>query len=154
MSDRIYIFDTTLRDGEQSPGASMNTAEKLRIALQLEKLGVDVLEAGFPAASDGDFDAVSKIAGKLKNTEIAVLARTSKSDIDRAWEAVKGAAKPRIHTFIATSDIHMKYKLKMNRDEVINKAVEAVRYAKTYTDNVEFSAEDGSRSDRDFLCKV
>ncbi len=94
----------------------MNTAEKLRIALQLEKLGVDVLEAGFPAASDGDFEAVSKIAGKLKNTEIAALARTSKSDIDRAWEAIKGAAKPRIHTFIATSDIHMKYKLNMSRE--------------------------------------
>jgi len=154
MSEHIYIFDTTLRDGEQSPGASMNTAEKLRIALQLEKLGVDVLEAGFPAASDGDFEAVSKIAEKLKNTEVAALARTSRSDIDRAWEAVKGAAKPRIHTFIATSDIHMKYKLNMSRGEVIQKAVEAVRYARAFTENVEFSAEDGSRSDRDFLCEI
>jgi 2-isopropylmalate synthase len=154
MSDRVYIFDTTLRDGEQSPGASMNTAEKLRLAIQLEKLGVDIIEAGFPAASDGDFEAVSRIAGKLQNTEIAGLSRASKNDIDRAWQAIQHAAKPRIHTFIATSDIHMKYKLNMSRDEVIKAAVEAVIYAKSFTDNVEFSAEDGSRSDRDFLCKV
>ncbi|MFC1816678.1 2-isopropylmalate synthase [Thermodesulfobacteriota bacterium] len=154
MSDRIIIFDTTLRDGEQSPGASMNTAEKMRLAIQLEKLGVDVLEAGFPAASEGDFEAVSKIAGKLKRTEIAGLARTSKEDIDRAWGAIQNAAKPRIHTFIATSDIHMEYKLKMSRDEVVKTAVEAVTYAKSFTENVEFSSEDGSRSDRDFLCKV
>jgi 2-isopropylmalate synthase len=132
----------------------MNTAEKLRIATQLEKLGIDVLEAGFPAASDGDLEAVSKIAGKLEKTEVAALARTSKNDIDRAWEAIRHAAKPRIHTFIATSDIHLEYKLKMSRDEVIKAAVEAVTYARTLTDNIEFSAEDGSRSDRDFLCKV
>jgi len=143
-----------LRDGEQSPGASMNTAEKLRLATPMEKLGVDVLEAGFPAASDGDFEAVATIAGKIRGIEIAALARTSKEDIDRAWQAVKNAARPRIHTFIATSDIHMTYKLKLSRDEVIAKAVEAVRYAKSFTDNVEFSAEDGSRSDRDFLCRV
>ncbi len=154
MDNRILIFDTTLRDGEQSPGASMNTAEKLRLAVQLEKLGVDIIEAGFPAASDGDFDAVSKIAEKLKNTEIAGLARTSKQDIDRAWGAIQHAAKPRIHTFIATSDIHLEYKLKMSRDEVVQATVDAVRYAKSLTQNVEFSAEDGSRSDRDFLCKV
>jgi len=154
MSERIYIFDTTLRDGEQSPGASMNAAEKLRLATQLEKLGVDVLEAGFPAASDGDFEAVANIARKLKTTEVAGLARASKDDIDRAWGAVQHAAKPRIHTFIATSDIHMEYKLRMSREQVIENAVEAVRYAKSFTDNVEFSAEDGSRSDRDFLCKV
>ncbi|MGD8468976.1 MAG: 2-isopropylmalate synthase, partial [Desulfobacterales bacterium] len=154
MNDQVLIFDTTLRDGEQSPGASMNTAEKLRIATQLEKLGIDVLEAGFPAASDGDLEAVSKIAGKLEKTEVAALARTSKNDIDRAWEAIRHAAKPRIHTFIATSDIHLEYKLKMSRDEVIKAAVEAVTYARTLTDNIEFSAEDGSRSDRDFLCKV
>jgi 2-isopropylmalate synthase len=103
MKDHVLIFDTTLRDGEQSPGASMNTAEKLRIATQLEKLGVDILEAGFPAASDGDLEAVSRIAGKLEKTEVAALARTSKDDIDRAWEAIRHAAKPRIHTFIATS---------------------------------------------------
>ena len=154
MNDHVLIFDTTLRDGEQSPGASMNAAEKLRIATQLEKLGVDILEAGFPAASDGDLDAVSQIAAKLKKTEVAALARTSKSDIDRAWEAIRHASKPRIHTFIATSDIHLEYKLKMSREEVVTAAVEAVKYARTMTDNVEFSAEDGSRSDRDFLCKV
>ena len=154
MNDRVIIFDTTLRDGEQSPGASMNAAEKLRLATQLEKLGVDVLEAGFPAASAGDLEAVSKIAAKLKKTEVAALARTSKDDIDRAWQAIGHAAKPRIHTFIATSDIHLKYKLKMTRDEVVKTAIEAVKYAKSFTDNVEFSAEDGSRSDPDFLCRV
>jgi 2-isopropylmalate synthase len=154
MTDHVLIFDTTLRDGEQSPGASMNTAEKLRLATQLEKLGVDILEAGFPAASEGDLEAVSGIAAKLQRTEVAALARTSKDDIDRAWEAIRHAAKPRIHTFIATSDIHLEYKLKMSRDEVVTAAVEAVKYSKSLTDNVEFSAEDGSRSDRDFLCRV
>ncbi|MBC8199378.1 MAG: 2-isopropylmalate synthase [Desulfobacterales bacterium] len=154
MDEKVIIFDTTLRDGEQSPGASMNAAEKMRIAVQLEKLGVDVLEAGFPAASEGDFEAVSSIAGRLKNTEVAALARTSKKDIDRAWGAIHNAAKPRIHTFIATSDIHMDYKLKMTRDEVVKKAVEAVKYAGSLTDNIEFSAEDASRSDPDFLCRV
>jgi 2-isopropylmalate synthase len=154
MSDRVFIFDTTLRDGEQSPGASMNTAEKLRLAVQLEKLGVDIIEAGFPAASDGDLEAVAAIAGKLQRTVVAGLARASKNDIDRAWAAVKHAAKPRIHTFIATSDIHLQYKLKMSREEVVKAAVEAVKYAKSFTENVEFSAEDASRSDRDFLCKV
>jgi 2-isopropylmalate synthase len=154
MEERVIIFDTTLRDGEQSPGASMNAAEKLRLATQLEKLGVDVLEAGFPAASEGDFDAVSKIAGKLKKTEVAGLARTSKNDIDRAWSAIQHAAKPRIHTFLATSDIHMHYKLNMTRDQVLKTASESVKYAKSFTDNIEFSAEDASRSDRDFLCKV
>jgi 2-isopropylmalate synthase len=154
MNNQVLIFDTTLRDGEQSPGASMNTAEKLRIATQLEKLGINILEAGFPAASDGDMEAVSRIAGKLEKTEVAALARTSREDIDRAWQAIRHAAKPRIHIFIATSDIHLQYKLKMTREEMIGAAVEAVKYASTLTDNVEFSAEDGSRSDRDFLCKV
>jgi 2-isopropylmalate synthase len=154
MEDHVVIFDTTLRDGEQSPGASMNTGEKLRLAIQLEKLGVDVMEAGFPAASEGDFDAVSKIAAKMKKTEVTALARTSKEDIDRAWNAIQHAAKPRIHTFIATSDIHMEHKLKLTRDEVLQASIEAVRYAKSFTDNVEYSAEDGSRSDRNFLCKV
>ena len=154
MNDHVLIFDTTLRDGEQSPGASMNAAEKLRIATQLEKLGVNILEAGFPAASDGDLEAVSRIAGKLEKTEVAALARTSKDDIDRAWGAIRHAVKPRIHTFIATSDIHLEYKLKMSRDEVVKAAVDAVKYARTLTGNVEFSAEDGSRSDRDFLCTV
>jgi len=154
MPEMVKIFDTTLRDGEQSPGASMNTAEKLRLAVQLEKLGVDIIEAGFPAASEGDFEAVSQIAGRLKTTEVAGLARANKQDIDRAWGAIRHAVLPRIHTFIATSDIHLEYKLKMNRQQVLEAAVEAVRYAKTLTANVEFSAEDGSRSDRDFLCSV
>jgi 2-isopropylmalate synthase len=154
MTEIVKIFDTTLRDGEQSPGASMNTGEKLRLAVQLEKLGVDVLEAGFPAASEGDFEAVSQIAAKLKTTEVAGLARANKEDIDRAWNAIRHAAKPRIHTFIATSDIHLEYKLKMSRQQVLQSAIEAVRYAKSLNDNVEFSAEDGSRSDRDFLCRV
>ncbi len=154
MTERVYIFDTTLRDGEQSPGASMNTNEKLRLATQLEKLGVDIIEAGFPAASEGDFEAVSRIAAKLERTEVAGLCRANRDDIEKAWNAVKHAKKPRIHTFIATSDIHLKYKLRMERDEVVKAAVDAVRYAKSFTDNVEFSAEDGSRSDRDFLCKV
>ncbi|MBW2177085.1 MAG: 2-isopropylmalate synthase [Deltaproteobacteria bacterium] len=154
MTEHIKIFDTTLRDGEQSPGASMNTAEKLRLATQLESLGVDTLEAGFPAASDGDFEAVSEIAKKLKRTEVAALSRTSVGDIDRAWGAIQHAARPKIHTFIATSDIHLEYKLKMSRDAVVQEAINAVSYAKTLTSEVEFSAEDGSRSDRDFLCKI
>ncbi len=154
MQERVYIFDTTLRDGEQSPGASMNSGEKLRIATQLEQLGVDVIEAGFPAASEGDFEAVSKIAATLKETQVAGLARASLADIDRAWQAIRHAAKPRIHTFIATSDIHLEYKLQKTREEVLADAVAAVRHARSYTDNVEFSAEDGSRSDRDFLCRV
>jgi 2-isopropylmalate synthase len=152
--DRVIFFDTTLRDGEQSPGASMNTAEKLRLATQLEKLGVDVIEAGFPAASPGDFEAVQAISQKVSKIQVAGLARTSKEDIDRAWGAIKDAAYPRIHTFIATSDIHLKHKLKIDRDEVIKTAVDCVKYAKSFTDNVEFSAEDASRSDRDFLCRV
>ncbi len=152
--EQVTIFDTTLRDGEQSPGASMNTAEKLRLARQLEKLGVDVLEAGFPAASPGDLEAVQMIAQKIRGLQVAGLARTSKEDIDHAWAGVRDAAHPRIHTFIATSDIHLKHKLNMTRDQVVREAVEAVRYAKTFTDNVEFSTEDGTRSDRDYLCRV
>jgi 2-isopropylmalate synthase len=154
MKDKVYIFDTTLRDGEQSPGASMNTAEKLRIATQLEKLGVDAIEAGFPAASEGDFEAVSEIAKKIVNCEVVALARATTHDIDRAWNAVSHAKRPKIHTFLATSDIHMEYKLQMTREEVLKTAVEAVKYACAYTDSVEFSAEDGSRSDPEFLCKV
>jgi len=154
MTEQVKIFDTTLRDGEQSPGASMNTAEKLRLATQLENLGIDVLEAGFPAASEGDFEAVSKIARKMKHVEVAGLARTSKDDIDCAWAAIRDAVKPKIHTFIATSDIHLEHKLKMTRDEVLQKTIEAVKYARSLTESVEFSAEDGSRSDRDYLCKV
>jgi 2-isopropylmalate synthase len=154
MAEKIIIFDTTLRDGEQSPGYSMNTAEKLHFASQLEKLRVDVMEAGFPSSSHGDFEAVQKIAQKIKDVEVAALARASKEDIDAAWGAVKGASNPRIHVFIATSDIHLKHKLRMDRDQVVSRAVEAVKYAKKLTRNIEFSAEDGSRSDRDFLCRV
>ncbi|RLC06113.1 MAG: 2-isopropylmalate synthase [Deltaproteobacteria bacterium] len=152
--NRIIIFDTTLRDGEQSPGASMNKAEKLRIATQLEKLGVDVIEAGFPAASEGDFQAVKAIAKTLKVCQVASLCRANDDDINRGWDAIKDAAHPRIHTFIATSELHMKYKLAMESDQVLEQAVKSVKLAASYTDNVEFSAEDGSRSDPDFLCKV
>ena len=151
---RIIIFDTTLRDGEQSPGASMNQAEKLRIATQLEALGVDVIEAGFPAASDGDYKAVKAIAETLQKTQIAALCRANEQDIRRGWDAVKDAVNPRIHTFIATSELHMKYKLQMEPAQVLKQAVESVKLAASFTKNVEFSAEDGSRSDRDFLCTV
>ena len=154
MTEKVVIFDTTLRDGEQSPGASMNTAEKMRLAVQLERLGVDIIEAGFPAASPGDFEAVRAIASRVKNSQIAALARASKDDIDKAWGSVREAAHPVIHTFIATSDIHLEHKLRMTRDQVVKAAVEAVKYARSLTEKVEFSAEDGSRSDPDFLCKI
>jgi len=150
----IKIFDTTLRDGEQAPGCSMSFDEKLRLARQLEKLGVDIIEAGFPASSDGDFEAVRQIAKEIRGCEIAGLSRANPADIDRVWEAVKHAASPRIHTFIATSDIHLKYKLKKTEDEVLEQACSMVRYARRFTDDVEFSAEDATRSDRDFLCRV
>ena len=152
--NRIIIFDTTLRDGEQSPGASMNQAEKLRIATQLELLGVDVIEAGFPAASKGDFQAVKSIAETLKTAQIAALCRAGEDDIKKGWEAVKNAVNPRIHIFIATSQLHMKYKLQMEPDQVLDQAVKSVRLAASYTVNIEFSAEAGSRSDTDFLCRV
>jgi 2-isopropylmalate synthase len=132
----------------------MNAAEKLHLAVQLEKLGVDVIEAGFPAASPGDLEAVRLIAGRIRKAQVAALARASKEDIDKAWAAVREAAQPRIHTFIATSDIHLEHKLKMTRPQVLEAAAEAVRYAKRFTQNVEFSAEDGSRSDPDFLCRI
>jgi len=154
MSELVKIFDTTLRDGEQSPGATMNVAEKVRVAEQLEKLNVDIIEAGFPISSEGDFEAVKEIAKKIRRSQVAALARTDRLDIERAWEAVKFAKSPRIHTFIATSDIHLKYKLRMTRKEVLNAAVKAVRYAKTLCENVEFSAEDATRSDVDFLITV
>ncbi|MGB4429306.1 MAG: hypothetical protein WBI48_06710, partial [Thermacetogeniaceae bacterium] len=154
MEERVYIFDTTLRDGEQTPGVSLNTEEKLGIARQLARLNVDVIEAGFPVASPGDFDAVQTIAREVKGPVICALARANKNDIDRAAEALKPAERKRIHTFIATSDIHLKYKLKKSREEVLKLAVEAVKYAKQYTDDVEFSAEDASRSDLNFLCDV
>ncbi|WP_235837227.1 2-isopropylmalate synthase [Carboxydothermus islandicus] len=152
--ERVRIFDTTLRDGEQSPGVSLNAMEKLQIARQLQKLGVDVIEAGFPITSPGDKEAVSLIAREVKGVVVAALARASALDIETAWEAIKEAESPRIHTFIATSDIHLKYKLKMDRETVIERAVAAVKLAKKFTADVEFSAEDASRSDLDFLCRV
>lgn len=152
---KIIIFDTTLRDGEQSPGASMNIEEKLRIAQQLQRMNVDVIEAGFPIASDGDYEAVKKIAQSIKGPQIAGLARAGELDINRAWEALKYAGeRGRIHTFIATSDIHMKYKLKMNDQQVLDAAVAAVRLAAGYTPNVEFSAEDAVRTRLPFLAQV
>lgn len=154
MENHIHIFDTTLRDGEQSPGYSMNKSEKLRMALQLERLGVDIMEAGFPIASDGDYETVKEIGKTIKNSKVAALARTATIDIERAASALEQAVKPRIHTFIATSDIHMQYKLKKSREEVIESAVKAVELACSYCDEVEFSAEDASRSDHEFLFRI
>ncbi len=151
---KIYIFDTTLRDGEQSPGASMNVDEKMQMARQLAKLNVDVIEAGFPIASEGDFEAVSRVAKEIKGPTIAALARANDVDIERAWKAVMFADKPRIHTFIATSDIHLKYKLNKSREEVLEDAVRAVKLAKSFTDDVEFSAEDASRTDPEYLIEI
>ncbi|RLA84269.1 MAG: 2-isopropylmalate synthase, partial [Deltaproteobacteria bacterium] len=154
MPEKIIIFDTTLRDGEQSPGASMNVEEKLKVAKQLEKLNVDVIEAGFPASSEGELEAVRAIAQEVHGPQICALARANRDDIDKAWKAIKGADEPRIHTFIATSDIHLKYKLRMSREQVLEALTDAVSYAKKFTDNVEFSPEDATRTDLDFLCQV
>ncbi len=151
---RIYVFDTTLRDGEQSPGCSLNTEEKIRMARQLEALRVDVIEAGFPIASVGDFEAVQLIAKTIEHTTVAALCRTVRADIERAWEAIQYAKKPRIHTFIATSDIHLVHKLKKTRPQVLSDAVAAVKLAKSFCNDVEFSCEDASRSDIEFLCEV
>lgn len=154
MKSSIQIFDTTLRDGEQSPGYSMNQSEKKRMARQIEKLNVDVIEGGFPIASEGDFNTVRAIAKEITSCTVAGLARTSKKDIQRAAEAVRYAPTARIHTFIATSEIHMQHKLKMSEDEVLESAVTAVEYASTMCDEVEFSAEDASRSDPNFLVDI
>lgn len=154
MSSLVKIFDTTLRDGEQSPGYSMDTGEKIRMAQQLARLNVDIIEAGFPVASPGDFEAVQKIAREVQGPTICGLSRANIGDIDRCWDAIKVAKKSRIHTFIATSDIHLKYKLRKSREEVLDDAIQAVRHAKHYTDDVEFSAEDATRSDPDYLVKV
>ncbi|MTV48329.1 2-isopropylmalate synthase [Heliobacillus mobilis] len=154
MSKRVVIFDTTLRDGEQSPGVSLNLQEKLEIAHQLARLGVDVIEAGFPIASPGDFEAVSAVAAQVKGPVIAGLARANRKDIERAAEALRAAEQARIHTFIATSPIHMRHKLRMEPDQVLEAAVEAVKLAKTFTADVEFSAEDAFRSDVEFLCRI
>ncbi len=152
--DHVRIFDTTLRDGEQAAGVNLNTAEKLQIAHQLGRMGVDVIEAGFPASSPGDFEAVQRIAREVEGPVIAGLARTRAEDIDAAYRAVKDAKKPRIHTFIATSDIHLEYKLKMSREEVLEETRRAVTQARRLVEDVEFSAEDASRSDMDFLVEV
>lgn len=154
MIPQVKIFDTTLRDGEQSPGATMNVAEKVRIAQQLEKLNVDIIEAGFPISSEGDFEAVEKIAQIITRCEVTALARTNPRDIDRAWEAVKKARFPRIHTFISTSDIHLKYQIRKSKQEVLKITTQSVARAKRYTPNVEFSAMDATRSDVRFLSAV
>lgn len=152
--EKLVIFDTTLRDGEQSPGASMTKDEKIRIATILEKMRVDVIEAGFAMASPGDFEAVKAVAEVIKDSRICSLSRANRKDIERAGEALKNANASRIHTFIATSPIHMQYKLKMQPDEVVERAVEAVRYARQFTDDVEFSCEDASRSEFGFMCRI
>jgi len=154
QKERVYIFDTTLRDGEQSPGASMNTEEKIKIAAQLERLGVDIIEAGFAAASPGDFDAIRRICEVVKKSTVCSLARAVERDIVKAGESLKDAANKRIHTFIATSPIHMEHKLKMTPDQVIERAVEAVKLAKSFTDDVEFSCEDAGRSEMPFLKEI
>ncbi len=151
MPEKIFVFDTTLRDGEQSPGCSMNLEEKLEMARQLDRLGVDILEAGFPIASQGDFDAVRAIAAEVRRPVIAALARASQLDIDRAWAALKEAARPRIHTFLATSDIHLKFKLRKTREEILKQISFAVGYAKSFCPDVEFSPEDAGRTDRSYL---
>jgi 2-isopropylmalate synthase len=153
-SERVRIFDTTLRDGEQSPGCSMDLTEKVRLARKLQALGVDIIEAGFPIASDGDFAAVKAVAAECREVTVAALCRTSELDVRRAAEALRGAARPRIHTFVATSDIHLDYKLKKTRAEVIEMTRQAVRLARTFVDEIEFSAEDATRSDVDYLCEV
>src|SRR5438309_6306497 len=153
-SARITIFDTTLRDGEQSPGCSMNVQEKLRMAHQLDRLGVDVIEAGFPIASEGDFAAVQAIAAVIRRPIIAGLARACRADIERAWQALKDSARPRIHVFLATSDIHLKYKLRISRQQCLEQARDSVRLAKSLCTDVEFSPEDATRTDPEFLCQV
>ncbi|RLD17365.1 MAG: 2-isopropylmalate synthase, partial [Caldiserica bacterium] len=151
---KILIFDTTLRDGEQTPGVSLDINDKIEIACALEELGVDYIEAGFPITSRGDFEAVKEVSRIIKNSGVCGLARAVKKDIEVCWEAIKIAKRPRIHTFIATSHVHMKYKLRMKPEEVIDRAKEAVRYAKKFTSDVEFSCEDAARSDRKFLIKI
>lgn len=151
---KINFFDTTLRDGEQSPGVNLNTQEKLAIAQQLEKLGVNIMEAGFPASSPGDFNAVKEIARTIKNCSVTGLARSVKGDIDSAWEALKDGAEPRLHIFIATSDIHLKYKLKKTREQVLEQAVAMVKYAKERFPIVQWSAEDACRTDLPFLAEI
>jgi len=151
--ERVTVFDTTLRDGEQSPGCSMNLSEKVRMAVKLQELGVDIIEAGFPIASEGDFNAVRAVAAECREVTVAALCRTAPQDVARAADALAGAARPRIHTFVATSDIHLEHKLKKSRAEVIAMTRAAIRQARDYTNEVEFSAEDATRSDIDYLCE-
>src|SRR6186997_2789692 len=153
-TSRIQVFDTTLRDGEQAPGFSMTPTEKLRLAHHLDRLGVDIIEAGFPISSDGDFEAVRTIAGAVRRPVIAGLARATKTDIDRAWAALSHAARPRIHVFLATSDILLEHKLRISRAECLAQVSTAVAHARAYCDDVEFSAEDATRSNLDFLCDI
>mgnify|MGYP000874079475 FL=1 len=150
----IKIFDTTLRDGEQTPRVNLNAKEKLRIAKQLEALGVDIIEAGFAAASPGDFEAIELIAQNIKNSTVTSLARAVKSDIEMAAKAIKKANKARIHTFIATSPIHREFKLKMSKEEILKTVDEMVRYARTFTNDIEFSAEDAMRTEKEYLVEV
>ena len=154
MAERVYIFDTTLRDGEQSPGCSMTVPEKLKMAAKLVELGVDILEAGFPIASDGDFEAVDAVARAFPWMSVAALARSNKLDVERAAQSLRNAKRPRIHTFMATSDIHLKFKLKKSRQQVLDEAVAAVTLARSYVEDVEFSAEDATRTDWDYLEQV
>jgi len=151
-TSRVTVFDTTLRDGEQAPGCSMNVEEKLQLARQLQILGVDVIEAGFPIASQGDFGAVRAVAHEVRETSVAALARARREDIDRAWAALAGAARPRLHIFLATSDIHLQCKLKITRDDALRQIASSIAYASTLCDDVEFSPEDATRSELDFLC--
>jgi 2-isopropylmalate synthase len=154
MANRVYIFDTTLRDGEQSPGCSMTVPEKLQLARKLVELGVDILEAGFPIASEGDFEAVDAVSREFSWVQVAALARANKLDVERAAASLKNARRPRIHTFLATSEIHLKYKLKKSQQQVLDEAVAAVELARSYTDDVEFSAEDATRTDWDYLEQI
>ncbi|MDX1979864.1 MAG: 2-isopropylmalate synthase, partial [Bryobacteraceae bacterium] len=154
QSNRVYIFDTTLRDGEQSPGCSMTVGEKLRMAHKLAELGVDTMEAGFPIASEGDFEAVDAVSREFPGMQVAALARANKLDVERAAKSLQHAKRPRIHTFIATSDIHLKYKLKKSQQQVLDEAVAAITLARQYADDVEFSAEDATRTDWDYLEQI
>ena len=154
MSERVYIFDTTLRDGEQSPGCSMTTPEKVKMAGKLAELGVDILEAGFPIASDGDFEAVQVVGREFPEVKVAALARAVPNDVERALRALEGAKKPRVHCFIATSEIHLTYKLRKTQEQALDDAVRAVRQAHEYVEDVEFSAEDATRTDIGYLCRI
>ncbi|NDA61921.1 MAG: 2-isopropylmalate synthase, partial [Chitinophagia bacterium] len=154
MQKQVFIFDTTLRDGEQVPGCKLNTKEKLKLALRLEELGVDVIEAGFPISSPGDFESVTEISKIIQHATVCGLTRAVQKDIDVAGEALKFAKKPRIHTGIGTSDFHIKSKFNATREEILQRAVQAVKWAKKYTDDVEFFAEDAGRTDNDYLARV